>query len=254
MISIIIPTMTDNVKYATLCTDSLEKNTMKFAFEIILAPNGRGTDELQGQCAAVNKAVEKAKGDWIMLSNDDMYYAPGWDKNFYPVEDCFSPNLVEPTDNAGSAPPFLKLDAGFTIDKFKPEIVDKFVGEFNENTIENGFNLPFFIKKDLWKKIHGYDEMYDPWGSNGDSDLQYKIELAGIQPKRHRGMLVYHFSNKSGTFKPENQTYWSRNFEYFKEKWGFERVGSPEVWYHDIKIDLNKLKFNPEWSRYRRYE
>jgi glycosyltransferase involved in cell wall biosynthesis len=67
----------------------------------------------QGQCNAVNIGAQVAQSDYIMVSNSDMYYAPAWNKNLkfdYPV---FSPNLVEPTNNNGSAAPFLKFDGGF---------------------------------------------------------------------------------------------------------------------------------------------
>lgn len=250
-ISIIIPTLEKNKDYFNLCVNSIEMNTSGFDYEILKAENGSGTNYPQGQSMAVNRIAEKAHGEWLLITNDDMYFPAGWDKKFQIVADCFSPNLVEPTDNVGSAPPFLKLNAGFTIELFDRLGVDDFMFNFKENIIENGFNLPFFIKKDLWEKIGGYDEMYDPWGSNSDSDLQYKLEIAGIQPKRHRGMLVYHFSNKSGTFESENRNYWQKNWDYFIDKWGFEREDSPDIWYHNLHIPLDKLKYKPIWSKYK---
>lgn len=248
MISIIIPTLKKNKAYLDLCTDSLESHTT-FDYEILVAENGRETDYPQGQCQAVNRVAKKAQGDWLLISNDDMYYPLLWHRNLRFTADCFSPNLVEPTDNKGSAPPFLKLNAGLNVENFDQDKVNKFMADHQDNVIENGFNLPFFIKKELWDKIEGYDEAYDPFGSNGDSDLQYKLELAGVTPKRHRGMLVYHFSNKSDTFSPENQVYWQRNWEYFIEKWGFEREDT--VWEHNLHIPLDKLKYNPVWSIYK---
>jgi hypothetical protein len=81
----------------------------------------------QGQCNAVNIGAQVAEGDYLMVSNSDMYYAPRWNKNLkfdYPV---FSPNLVEPTNNHGSRRAFLKADGGFTLNEFKRGLLDHFI-------------------------------------------------------------------------------------------------------------------------------
>ncbi len=246
-VSLVIPTLKKNQPYLDLCLDSFQKNTRSFEFEVLIGENEEGKN--QGQCTATNRESYRSSGDWLLISNDDMYYAPGWDKNInFNISDCFCPNLVEPTDNPGSAPPFLKVAGGYTIDSFQQDAVDKFVAEQDDSVIERGFNMPIFIKKSLWEKVGGYDEKYDPWGSNSDSDLQYKLEIVGVTPKRNRGMLVYHFSNKSGTFDGTHQDFWNQNWNYFIEKWGFPREDT--VWYHDLHIPMNQLRYRPPWSRY----
>jgi len=209
----------------------------------------------QGQCGAVNLGAQFVAPDteYIMVSNSDMYYAPGWDKYLkfkYPV---FSPVLVEPTNNGGSAEPFVKFDGGFTVDEFDQKQVDKFI-KYNrqfDHTHETGFNLPFFIRKDVWLSIEGYDTKYDPWGSNSDTDLQTKINLAGITPMRERDVLVYHFSQKSGTFDGTHQDDWQKNWDYFDKKWGFNRdiLGS-DVWRNQKMLpkDRSKINYHPTWE------
>lgn len=209
----------------------------------------------QGQCNAVNLGAQfvAPNTDYILVSNSDMYYAPGWDKHLKFTFPVFSPNLVEPTNNPGSAPPFLKCDGGFTLDEFDQKLVNKFikqaVNDKQNQSAEQGFNLPFFIRKDVWQTIGGYDTRYDPWGSNSDTDLQMKIELAGILPKRVRSVLVYHFSNKSGTFDGTHQQEWWDNWHYLEQKWGFNRddAGS-DVWNHQRMIDYKRLTYHPDWE------
>ncbi len=254
--------------YLQVCVESLR--TSGFDGEIIVVTNGTNTPEPldikgittrlhtrdQGQCGAVNRGVQAATGDYIFVINADMVFSPGWNKNLRFDDICFSPNLVEPTNNAGSADPFLKFDGGFTLDEFKREEVDEYVKEltsirYNDGT-EPGFNLPFFIRRDVFNEIGGYDVGYDPWGSNGDTDLQTRLAIAGITPKRYRDVLVYHFSNKSGTFKPENQAFWQANWDYFTEKFGFNRDTVPgcDVWYHKnmLPTDDAQIKFRPRWK------
>lgn len=264
-VSVVIPSLYKvDGAYLKLCVESLRATT---DWDIIVVTNGTSTAEPidirgvttrlhtrdQGQCIATNIGVQAVSPatDYIMVSNSDMYYAPGWNKNLrfdYPV---FSPRLVEPINNPGSAMPFLKLDAGYTLEEFKKDKVDFFVEQNLSYEIkeETGFNLPFFIRKDLWDLLGGYDTAYDPWGSNSDTDLQTRINLAGVTPMRLRDVLVYHFSNKSGTFDGTHQDFYINNIEYFKSKFGFDRdeLGS-DVWYNRDMLpkDESKIKYQQE--------
>lgn len=270
-VTAIIPSLAEVDKhYLKLCVESLRATV---DWDIIVVTNG-GRDQnpiadlkikgiskhlhtkQQGQCNAVNIGAQVAESntDYLFVSNADMYYAPGWNKNLRFDDLCFSPNLVEPTNNAGSAPPFLKYNGGFTLDEFQREAVDDMIEarvDIEKGVEETGFNLPFFIRKDIWQTIGGYDTKYDPWGSNSDTDLQTKINLAGITPMRLRDVLVYHFSNKSGTFDNSNQEYWWRNWNYYQDKWGFNRdeLGS-DVWMNKdmLPTDKARIKYQPEWA------
>ncbi len=280
--AVVIPSLYSvDKEYLKLCVISLRDSG--FEGQIIVVTNGKPEPfdvegvtihlhiNKQGQCRAVNAGVQVVSPDtdYIMVTNSDMYYAPGWDKHLrfdYPV---FSPNLVEPTDNNGSAPPFIKFDGGLTTENFQREKVDmiikhwtdmvlhegmryEFDGQFmwDKSGEEPGFNLPFFIRKDVWDTIGGYDEKYDPWGSNSDTDLQTKINLAGITPMRLRDVLVYHFSNKSGTFDGTHNAEWQANFDYYRQKWGYTRDDEPkaDVWYNQNMILPDKLIYHPDWE------
>ena len=260
-VTAIIPSLgTEKTRqYLKLCVESLRATV---DWDIIVVTNGTKVGEIlndisgitlrlhtadQGQCIATNigASVAAPNTDYFFISNDDMYYAPGWNKNLrfdYPV---FSPNLVEPTDNNGSAAPFLKVPGGYNIEDFKQKAVDKFIADPPTEPDEPGFNLPFFIKADFWRKLGGYDVAYDPWGSNSDTDLQTRINLAGVTPMRSRDVLVYHFSNKSGTFDGTHQDFYQNNIDYFHDKFGFDRdeLGS-DVWYNKdmLPTDPNKIK------------
>lgn len=260
-VTAIVPTLYGvDEDYAQLCIKSLKETTGWPIVQVINGAPSPKTDRstiyttLQGQCAAVNHGAKQADTEYIFVTNADMYYAPRWNTNLTFDYPCFSPNLIEPTDNNGSAPPFLKFNGGLNLDVFKRDEVNKYIGGLVNEKIapieESGFNLPFFIKKDLWDLIGGYDTAYDPWGSNSDTDLQTKIELAGVQPMRLRDVLVWHFSNKSGTFDASNQEAWWRNWNYYKDKWGFTRDDEPipDTWYARDMVNQQKNHFHPEWE------
>lgn len=273
-VSVIIPTLPKNREYLKLCVESLRETV---DWDIIVVSNGEEMKPVykdihgitrhihtarQGQCRAVNIGAQMVAPDtdYIMVSNDDMYYAEGWNDNLRFNNLCFSPNLIEPTNNSGSAKPFLKLDAGFTLEEFDAKKVKDFVWSNSARassdtnpyapTGTTGFNLPFFIRRDVWDTIRGYDEKYDPWGSNSDTDLQTKIELAGVQPMRLRDVLVYHFSNKSGTFDGTHQAEWQTNWDYYTKKWGFNRDDEPkpDTWMATDMVNKEKNIYHPDWE------
>lgn len=280
-ITVIIPSLasTETKPHLELCVKSLRATV---DWDIIVVTNGTKAPEPlnipgittrlhtrdQGQCNAVNIGASAAtpNTDYLFIVNDDMYFAPDWNLKLE-LDDymspCSSPNLVEPTNNNGSAVPFLKFNGGFTLEEFKRAKVDKFikdtvskpahitgmgVGVYWDN-LESGFNFPVFIKKDLWDLLGGYDTAYDPWGSGSDTDLQMKVELAGARPMRLRDVLVYHFSNKSGTFDGTHQDYWQNNWDYLQDKWGFNRDDADsDTWYCRNMIMWDRLKYYPAWK------
>lgn len=201
----------------------------------------------QGQCRAVNAVAASVGTPYIFITNDDMIYSPGWWENLtnnHEDANVICSNLVEPKPGA---PPFLVYFAGGAGGDFDKQKWLNFAKMHREDSEEVGFNFPVLIKKELWDLIGGYDVAYDPWGSNGDSDLQAKIHLAGVLPIRNRRSIVYHFGQTSGTFNPANHDYWQKNWEYFKTKWGFDRQPTDDVWYSKNIINYDKLIYRPDW-------
>ncbi len=280
-VTVIIPTHSKTEAYLRKTMESLRAAKVSQHWDIIVVSNGgpwyplndlQATRRLhiteQGQCIAVNYGAQMVSADTthIMVTNDDMYYAPNWGDNLIEPDDqnklmvdyrVFSPNLIEPVE-IGSAPPFLKLDGGTDLETFRQEFVDKFVQdnvdprrgtqEGDEDT--TGFNLPFFCDVEVWRTIGGYDAAYDPWGSNSDTDLQTLFEIAGIQPMRLRDVLVYHFGSKSESFTPEKQGFWQKNWDYYTNKFGFNRDMEPkaDTWMAKGMVIPALLKFHPKWE------
>lgn len=210
----------------------------------------------QGQCKAVNAAVAITNTPWIMITNDDMIYPPHWFENLtsnleYEKIMCISPKLIEPRPGAPTFETYFCGGAGgdFDIKKFYDFAYQYSLKSEEEKKLRTGFNLPFLISRDLWDLIGGYNVNYDPWGSNSDSDLEYKIKLAGVQPMQSQRAIVYHYSQTSGTFEPRNQPYWSKNWDYFIKVWGFPRTDSG-IWEATFTIPTPEegRVFEPWWE------
>jgi len=275
-VTIIIPHLgtTEEQRYSLQqCIDSLIETC---SCQIILAINGTKDRavmvyrpvpdriqviqiEDQGQFEAVNAAAAIVNTPWILVSNDDMVYPPGWFERLTDLgafqkfsifmderKLCISPQLVEPRSGAPTFNVYFCGGAGGDFDKQKwlDYVKDEPIG-----TIRTGFNLPFLISKELWNLVGGYDINYDPWSSNSDSDLEYKIKLSGIQPYQTTRCQIYHFSQTSGTFEPKNRAAWEKNWSYFIEKWGFPRTDTG-IWEATFEIPTVEQgrKFKPFWE------
>lgn len=255
-VTVIIPHLgeTKEQEYAfNECYASLRESTPEI--RIVVAKNGgacihprdvRVVD--QGQNKAVNAGIAITDTEWVMVSNDDMIYPPGWfEKLTEGMEDkmCVSPKLIEPRSGAPTFEVYFCGGAGGDFDK--PKFFE-FAKNHNGTGYRTGFNLPFLIKRELLDIISTYDINYDPWGSNGDSDLEYKIRLAGVQPYQNTDCIVYHFAETSGTSNPINRPYWQKNWDYFIAKWGFERASGNSIWQADFEIPEDKLIYRPWWK------
>lgn len=254
-VTIIIPHLGETLEQKYALTKCLESLGETFMGRVIVATNGNSDSKGdvhvsdQGQCKAVNAAVATTNTPWIMVSNDDMVYPPEWFERLvgfeYPMPiRCVSPKLVEPRPGAPTFEVMFAGGAGGDFDKGKWL---EYANEYKGQGLRTGFNTPFLINRELWDTIGGYDINYDPWGSNSDSDLEYKIMLAGVQPMQNTNAIVYHFSQTSGTFEPRNQAYWHKNFAYFQEKWGFPRTDAG-IWEASFAIPDEGRTFRPDWE------
>ena len=244
-ITVIIPTLS-NGKTKTLVEASVSSlREFTSHIDILVVLNGESPLEpnvetrflmkvkKQGQCNAVNRALEKIDTRYVMVSNDDMIFSPDWDKPLLKAVQefkCVSPNLMEPEPGA---PPFHFSNFGSNPKEFNKENWLKFCRTNKDEEIEKGFNLPFMTETEIFRTIEGYDENYDPYGSNSDSDVQYKFMISGISPHRVRASLVYHFSTRSSDPSQGEETRkdWWKNWRYFPRKWGFERQADNNIWY-----------------------
>lgn len=261
-ISIIVPvlinspeTKPDNWLWLKKCIHSIKKN-QKENHEIIVVTNKGNPvsvplegvkvihNQPQGQCQAVNLGVAHAENEYVMVIDEDFIFPTNWEEltekaKEYPF---VSGTLME---RGGS---FVVNPCG-DIMSFDEQKFEQDALILRKDEWENGFGFPLICTKEFWQSVEGYDEQYDPWGSNCDSDLEYKVMLSGSLPKRWKGTLFYHFAQVSGTFMPEMGGFVQGNISKFERKWGFARARSPEIWSCDFKIPKEHLLYKPSWAK-----
>jgi glycosyltransferase involved in cell wall biosynthesis len=233
MFSIIIPTF-NNLNYLKICISSLKKNS-KFDHDLIVHINDGNDGTIDyiknnnitytysenniGLCSAVNIAAKKSKTNYILYSHDDMYFCPDWDivlknelttlntKLFY-----LSGSMIE--KNSGH----IKLDCGSDFQSFNEKKLLENYKNYKFRDFQGSHWAPHLIHKDLWIKIGGFSEEFNP-GIGSDPDLNMKLWKENVRIfKGIADFRVYHFGSislrKKSNIKKNNGT------KTFLKKWG----------------------------------
>ena len=244
MFSILLPTY-NNLSYLKVCINSLKKNS-KFDHQIIIHVNVGSDGTLDfvkknnfnytyskeniGMPKALNVASKLAKFDYILISHDDFYYCPDWDKlllnevklidhnNFY-----LSGTMVGAVDKVNSNKKFFPpiLDAGIDHEKFDENKLINNIENIKIFDFQGTTKCPGLVHKDIWKKVGGWSEEFFPTGGD-DSDFAMKLWKNNIRIFKGIGnSLVYHFGSITTRKKEDNLfTYnGSRGNKIFIKKW-----------------------------------
>ena len=216
--SIIIPTFR-NFSYLKLAIESIKKNS-SFNNELIVHING---DDLEtenflnlqsikytkssiniGLCSGVNLASKKSTTEYIVYAHDDMYFLPKWD--FYLAEEInnldsnlfyfSSTQISHISDKKGKGTPnHIHFNAGENIDTFDEKKLLENFEKLDFYDLQGSHWAPHVIHKDIWNKIGGFSEEFNP-GFGSDPDLNMKLWRLGVRIfKGVNKSRIYHFGS-----------------------------------------------------------
>ena len=232
-ISIIIPTF-KNFAYLKFCIDSIIKNS-KFDHEIIVHINGEDnltedylskkkllytkSKENIGLCSGVNLASKKSTQNYIMYSHDDMFFCKNWDIYLENEIRQYPNNLYYLTGtNVSVKNGLINYDCGSSPINFDELKFDNFCRNDVSKDLQGSHWAPHLIHKELWSKIGGFSEEYNP-GDGSDPDLCMKLWKEDVRIfKTISKFKVYHFS--SVTTRKSNITL-NNGTKTFLLKYGF---------------------------------
>ncbi|MGA0944097.1 MAG: glycosyltransferase family 2 protein [Alphaproteobacteria bacterium] len=232
MFSIVIPTL-NNFNYLKICLESIKKNSA-FEHEIIVHVN-EGKDETLdyvkknnyiytyseqrlGLCSATNLAAKKASKEYILYSHDDMYFLPEWDIILRNELSKLKDNLFYLSGTMMGPGEHINFDCGTTYENFDENKLLSEYKKYNLYDHQGTHWAPHLIHKDLWNKISGFSEEFDP-GFGSDPDLNMKLWQEGVRHfKGINDCKVYHFGSITLRKKPELIA--NKGSITFLKKWG----------------------------------
>ena len=232
MFSIIIPTL-NNFYYLKICLESLKKNS-SLNNEIIIHINegGDGTldyvrnnnylytlsKEKLGLCSSTNLAATKSTKNYILYSHDDMYFLPEWDVILKKELSALQNNLFYLSGTMMGPGEHINYDCG---KEYKDFDEDKLLANYKNHNLydhQGTHWAPHLIHKDIWNKISGFSEEFDP-GFGSDPDLNMKLWKEGVRYfKGINNFKVYHFGSISSRKKKDLVA--NKGGKTFLKKWG----------------------------------
>ena len=248
MISIIIPVFNQH-DMTQECIYSILENTQDY--ELIIIDNGSNppfkppftgmiettlihNDENKGFPVAVNQGIRAAKGDVIILLNNDVIVTPEWAGRLIKWLDNFS--IVGPVTNycAGlqnvTAPVYTSKESLYDV---ASQWSEEYAGLIQEVNFIIGFCMVF--KKAIYDELGPFDESL--WPCSGEElDFCLKARAAGHKIGIAQDVYIHH--EGSQTFNDLVQAgqivyeeICKRNDAHVAEKWG------TDFWLHQAVID-----------------
>ena len=237
--TIIIPTY-KNFEYLKLCINSIIKNS-NFKHEIIVHLNGYDdvtenflnshdifytkSNSNIGLCSGVNLASKKSTTDYIIYSHDDMYYLPEWDTHLVEEVNRLNTKLfylsltqISPNPPVKGDMQHIQFDCGSNFNNFnETKLLDNYK-DFKFRDLQGSHWAPHLIHKEIWNKIGGFSEEFDP-GFASDPDLNMKLWTLGVRIfKGVSNSRVYHFG--SLTTRKNKDIKKNNGKKTFLMKWG----------------------------------
>ena len=238
----------NEVEVTKLCVESIFKHTRR-PFELVLIDNG-STDEtpayldsLQGRPGpervlvihneqnrgypcGVNQGLEAARGDYLVLLNNDVVVTPKWLEKLVKCSlfDWPRVGLVGAVTNY--APPSQRVKLGYTdladLDEYAVRHAAQFAGQAYNEARLTGFCL--LIRRAAYDTIGKLDERFG-LGFFDDDDLCLRARRAGFRLAVALDCYVHHFGSK--TFRSlgiNTGKQLEDNLELYRQKWGNEEA------------------------------
>ncbi len=230
----------NQLEHTRACLESIAAHT-PLPHEVIVVDNGStdGTPEFlkqwqtahpnctvirnetnRGFAAGNNQGLAVAKGEILVLLNNDTLVTPGWIEGMTAVLDADARvGVVGPVSNNVSGPQ--QIPANYTSDAamfdFAKSWRDQNQGQSQPVTRLVGFCLLF--KRAVLDAIGGLDESFGS-GNFEDDDFCLRAKFAGFGSRIARGVFIHHAGSQ--TFRGAKIDYRQamlRNWELFRAKW-----------------------------------
>ncbi|MCJ8013897.1 glycosyltransferase family 2 protein [Paenibacillus sp. KQZ6P-2] len=246
--SIVIPSY-NQVEYLARCIESIMTHTAE-PYEIIVV-NNASTDETDaylekrslqirskrldtnhGFSGGVNQGIMMAKGDTIVILNNDVLVTPGWLTHMLRCLQSDSMiGAVGPVTNYISgdqqiAVPYKTVDQmwEYAATHFKPDET-----KWRQTDRLVGFCILF--RRELLERVGYFDEGFRV-GNYEDDDWMIRIRLSGLKLLIAGDSFIHHFGSVSMKNLGQKQfnAVHRHNELYFREKWG-----NPHVWVEKVR-------------------
>lgn len=206
MISIVIPVYNKH-EMTNDCIKAVRANTQNY--ELVVIDNGSEPEFIPeapatvirniknlGFPVAVNQGIREAKGDAIILLNNDVIVTPGWADRIINHLDTFS--IVAPLANYCAGLQQQAALSTYSDDKELNAIATKWGEDHDKEFLEVNFVIGFCMafKKSLWEELGDFDESL--WPCSGEEiDFCFRARAKGYKIAIARDAYVHHIGSQT---------------------------------------------------------
>lgn len=169
---------------------------------------------------AVNQGLVRARGDRILIMNNDVLVPPGWLAPLLSALQHPGVGVVGPVTNKISGPQQIRVPYGedlAAMESFAQTLARERAGQGYLAIRAVGFFL--LIRREVMEAVGGFDVTFGQ-GNFEDDDFCARVQLAGFRIRIAQDAFVHHMGSR--TFRGQNVRYQSlmeRNFGILKAKW-----------------------------------
>lgn len=193
---------------------------------------------------AVNQGIKKAKGNFILIANNDIVLTNNWLERMIEVAESDPKiGIVGPISNSVSG---VQIDTNANYKSI--DEMHRYAKKVSKESKGQVFEFPrvaflcTLIKRDVIEKIGGLDERFSP-GNFEDDDFCLRAQIAGYKTVIAKDVFIHHYGSKS--FKADGEKkYFNRleiNRKLFVDKWGAD---PDEIWLKNKPIVRRNIKYN----------
>lgn len=239
-VSIVIPVY-GKVDYTLRCLRSIERHPQRTRFEVLVVDDGSpdgSADRLEGIpglrlvrnetnlgfIRSCNRGASLARGDYVLMLNNDTEVHPGWLDELvrtfetFPDAGLVGAKLVYPDGRLQESGGIIWRDgSGWNFGRFQ----DPTHPEFNyARDVDYCSGAAIIVPTALWRELGGFDEHYAP-AYGEDSDLAFRVRAAGRRVMVQPASIVTHFEGvTSGTDVGSGvKSYQVVNAQKLRERW-----------------------------------
>ena len=240
LVSLIIP-LHAHAPLTHACLASIRDNTHGVRYEVILVDDAadpatralletvRGATIIRnetnlGYLRSVKRGAEAAKGEWLVLFNNDTVVMPGW---LSAMLDCagsrsdvgvVTPKFLYPDGTLNEAGGIIWRD-GTGVNYGRGDAPDRPRYEYRRET-DYGSAAALMVSAALWREVGGFDERYHPMYYE-DTDLCFQARERGMAVLYEPRALVVHIEGATAGTDPESghKRHQERNRKKFVARW-----------------------------------
>jgi O-antigen biosynthesis protein len=215
---------TVNATYEVILVDDTADAETQHLLAGVRGANILHNEENLGFLRSMNRGASVARGEWLVLFNNDTEVTRGWLSallecaNSAPDIGVVTPKFVYPDGSLNEAGGVVWRD-GSAMNYGRGDDADRFQYEFRRET-DYGSAAALMVSADLWKAIGGFDERYRPIYYE-DTDLCFQARERGLRVLYEPAAVVVHVEGATSGTDPSSgaKRYQEQNRRKFVRKW-----------------------------------